>query len=208
MKHASYYRKVRSNELNLIKPKSKDRVLDVGCGEGLAAAYLKAMQKDIYVLGVEPYCDGFTPELDEVYGNTVERFLEEYAGDHFDLILCLDVLEHIWTYSEVLEDLVSNLKSGGTLLISVPNVNNFRVLSEIILRNNFPKHKEGIFDETHCRWFTKRTLKNDLAKFGFQRMSFSYSGIEFGKLLFFVNLVTFGLFRRFLGFQVIAICKK
>lgn len=208
MKHVEYYKNLRSNELDLITLRANDRILDVGCGEGNSATYLKTKQKNISVIGVEPYCKNFVSDLYQVYDMTIESFLDQYTDDHFDVILCLDVLEHIWNYDKVLQKLTTILKPRGTLLISVPNTSNFRVFYELFIKNNFPKHKEGIFDETHCRWFTSRTLAGDLQRHGFTSVNFSFSGMEAGKILYFVDLITLRLFRRFLGFQVIAKCTK
>ena len=57
-------------------------------------------------------------------------------------------------------------------------------------KNNFPKSKEGIFDETHCRWFTTYTLAGDLHKLGLTSIDLSYSGMEAGKRLYYANLIT------------------
>ena len=90
------------------------RVLDAGCGEGVL---------------VDEYADRLAIEgIDPNYGSERVRTgsLTElpFAEGSFDRALCLDVLEHL-TFEEqprALAELFRVLKSGGELLVSVPNL--------------------------------------------------------------------------------------
>ena len=207
MKSIDYYSNLRRNELKLLDLKNVYRVLDVGCGIGSAARYLKK-KKDLYYVGIEPFCNERLIEIDEIHNCFVEKFLKRYDGKKFDVILCLDVLEHIWDYNLVLKELTSFLTDDGVVLISVPNASNFRVFYQLFIKGDFPKHSEGIFDETHCRWFTKLSLSRDLVKYNFKHIKYTYTGMERFKPLYFLNILTLGLFKKFLGFQIVAKCKK
>jgi SAM-dependent methyltransferase len=90
------------------------RVLDAGCGEGVL---------------VDEYASRIAIEgLDENYASQRVRsgsvLALPYPDGSFDRALCLDVLEHL-TFDDqprALAELFRVLKSGGELLVSVPNL--------------------------------------------------------------------------------------
>ena len=208
LKNDSYFLNARKDIIDQVSLTNVNNVLDIGCGSGATLAYIKSKKNHIKTIGVEPFCDDIHSHVDQIYKCNVQSFLAENEGCNFDLILCLDVLEHIWLYEDVLLALTQKISESGKLIISVPNIANFRALIHIFILNNFPKDKEGIFDETHCRWFTCKVLKENLERLGFSNIELRYSGMEKGKLLYYVNKITFGIFQRYLGFQIIAIAKK
>ncbi len=90
------------------------RVLDAGCGEGVL---------------VEEYASRLRIEgLDENYSSSNVRIGSllalPYGNEAFDRAMCLDVLEHL-TFEEqpkAFAELSRVLRSGGELLVSVPNL--------------------------------------------------------------------------------------
>ncbi len=90
------------------------RVLDAGCGEGVL---------------VEEYAGRLAIEgIDPNYGSerikTGSLTALPYEAMQFDRALCLDVLEHL-TFEEqprALAELFRVLRSGGELLVSIPNL--------------------------------------------------------------------------------------
>jgi 2-polyprenyl-3-methyl-5-hydroxy-6-metoxy-1,4-benzoquinol methylase len=208
-KDSDYYRNSRKDLIDKVECRNHTKILDVGCGTGINLGYVKSKAPLSTTVGVELYAVVSSEQLiDRIYQCNIEDFLDNESEKDFDLIMCLDSLEHIWNYKEVLSNLAGLMKDDGVLLISVPNVSNFRTFYNIFLRKDFPKMKDGIFDETHCRWFTKKVLKNDLLEIGFNSIEFSYTGMEKGKILYFVDLITFGMLRDYLGFQIVAVAKR
>lgn len=95
------------------------RVLDVGCGTG---AILASFSKDYECYGTDtsPLAIEFCRKrnLKEVYQCTLENF--PHADLKFDLILMLDVIEHIGDDRGILRQASRLLKPGGHILITVP----------------------------------------------------------------------------------------
>lgn len=87
----------------------KFNVLDVGCGY---KPYKKLFQTDEYV-GV----DFFNNKRAEIKHDLNEKIK---LTKKFDVVLCLDVMEHIKKTENLTETLLCNLKKDGILMISIP----------------------------------------------------------------------------------------
>jgi SAM-dependent methyltransferase len=94
-------------------------VLDAGCGSGRTMAELVHLGE---VRGLELDPEAAEVARDRGLGEVYTGRLEElpWAPDTFDLITCLDVLEHTPDDRATLETLREACKPGGWLLITVP----------------------------------------------------------------------------------------
>ena len=117
-----WFRVRRNIILSLIKnhkvPK-KARIFDFGCGSGYLAGYLQNLGYDVSGsdMSHEAIDFGVSKGIKNLHvvepGKTV-------PGGHFDLILALDVIEHIDDDKGAIRDLKEALKPNGTLIITVP----------------------------------------------------------------------------------------
>jgi SAM-dependent methyltransferase len=109
--------------LKKLEPRQKRNALDIGCGDGFISNEIFKYTEMERLVGVDV---NFTDEelaiAKETYPSAeFHNTLDEVGEEPFDLILMLDVLEHIEDDSEYLDGIVRNrLKSGGHLLITVP----------------------------------------------------------------------------------------
>jgi len=92
--------------------------------------------------------------------------LNALAGDPFDIIVAGDVLEHLPDPGAVLDLLRPLLKPDGRLLVSLPNVANVTVRLSLLF-GRFDYTPRGILDDTHVRFFTRRTGRRLLEEHGF-----------------------------------------
>ncbi len=154
-----YFRDAKPAFLQLIDPRGL-RVLDLGCGGGHNGALLKkAGAREVVGLERDP---GAAREARKRLDRVVECDLGELdpagLGDQpFDAILASDVLEHLADAEEVLARAVTRLRPGGAVVLSLPNVSNVYVFSQLLLKT-WPRRSSGIFDRTHVRWFAKRDM--------------------------------------------------
>ncbi len=93
-------------------------ILDVGCGDAL---FFDELAKFGEVEGVEPCGDIVNPGGPHSKKIHIARFDRDFQpGKQYNLILLLDVLEHLQRPDEALEVCRRLLHTGGTVLITVP----------------------------------------------------------------------------------------
>ena len=100
-------------------------ILDVGCGQGLLLKKLRtraAQGSTFFGVDISPkLCEiarKNNPEATITVGD-VEALT--YADNSFDIITMTEVLEHLLDFNKALSEIHRVLKSGGILIVSVPN---------------------------------------------------------------------------------------
>ena len=148
------------------------RVLDLGCGSGAIGRFLAA--RDGTAAGP---IDGLTISADEaalaaptyrrveVADLDAAHLPQLFAPAGYDAIVCADVLEHIRQSPRVLAECRALLAPGGRLLLSIPNAGYSGLVAEL-MAGEFRYRAEGLLDETHVRFFTRRTLMRFLREHG------------------------------------------
>ncbi len=168
-----YFGRLRADALGLSIGKGDHHILDVGCGEGVNGQYLKAQGFAGRVVGIElaqPAAAVASKRLDTVICadmNTL-NLAERPELESFDYILCLDVLEHLVNPWERLQALSRLLAPGGKLIVSLPNVRNWRVLYDLVVHGRWEYRDAGIMDRTHLRFFTRESSIALLEQAGLQ----------------------------------------
>lgn len=137
------------------------KVLDVGCATGYLGQWLRD-KKQAQVWGIEPSAEAARiaqlQGYEDVFVGGIESILESgvLEGKTFDHILLGDVLEHLVDPVGVLQQLSRHVVSGGTCIISVPNVAHYSVRLKL-LTGRWDMTETGILDRTHLHFYTKKT---------------------------------------------------
>ena len=98
------------------------KVIDIGCGTGHCLKELQTVYPEAQLSGIEMSDEAIKIALTVAKGIPIKKtdILEEMS-EHYDLVLCQQVLEHI-AYAELaLSNLWSLTAAGGFLLITVPD---------------------------------------------------------------------------------------
>ena len=144
-------------------------VLDVGCHTGALGAAYRRLNPNARLLGIEA-----DPEAAAIAATRLDAVQSvDLEGDPlpFDLpegLDCLiygDVLEHLRDPWAVLARQIAALRADGTMLICVPNVEHWSFIARL-LRGDWDYQNTGLFDRTHLRWFTRKTMEAGLARLG------------------------------------------
>jgi 2-polyprenyl-3-methyl-5-hydroxy-6-metoxy-1,4-benzoquinol methylase len=145
-------------------------VLDVGAWTGAHGNWL-AERRDATVDGIElePEAAAEATRYRSMIVGSVEDPVVRgrLAPGSYDVVLFLDVLEHLARPDAVLEAAHTWLRPGGTVLCSIPNVAHWRVRVSL-LRGRFDYENVGLFDRTHLRWYTRSTARDLVTGAGFR----------------------------------------
>ncbi|MDR3439570.1 class I SAM-dependent methyltransferase [Telmatospirillum sp.] len=155
---SDYYDHVRF-EIAPLLPAKIGSVLEIGCGAGGTMAWLRSTKEIGFAAGVE-----FVPAageqaraiFDAVEVGSVDEVPFSFPVSQFDLILALDVLEHLAWPDRTLKNLFERLRPGGMFIASIPNVANYRVSLPLFFRGQWTYTDEGHLDRTHLRFFSRK----------------------------------------------------
>jgi 2-polyprenyl-6-hydroxyphenyl methylase/3-demethylubiquinone-9 3-methyltransferase len=147
-----------------------ERVLDVGCGEGLLAAELAGIGADVVGIDVaeEPLkrARARDPELDLRLVDGEGPW--DLPDASFDVVWAGEVIEHVADTAAWLSEARRVLRSGGTLLLSTPAHGRLALLRMALSRRAFAGHFDPLGD--HLRFYSRETLTGLLEDFGFQEV--------------------------------------
>ena len=162
-----YFRHVR-RDIDRLLPPTAQRILDVGAGAGATSAWLKSRYPGCTTIALE----GNAAIRDELARNVDEAVILDLNGEipdvgAPDLVLCLDVLEHLLRPVDVLKRVTSTMPNNGTVIVSVPNVAHASVSLPLLLKAQFRYQDTGILDRTHVRFFDRESVVALLNEAGF-----------------------------------------
>src|SRR5947207_209454 len=146
-------------------------VLDVGCGGGATGRLLKQKFPGARIVGIEsnPHAaERARAFLDDVIVEPIDTapVAERLQGERIDLVLLLDVLEHLYDPWRSLVRVRSWLAPETRVLASVPNVRNLLTLDDLAA-GRWEYSPNGVLDITHLRFFTKASLRELFEETGY-----------------------------------------
>ena len=164
-------------------------VLEFGPATGYMTRYLKENLKcKVYIVEIDVEAYGCAIQYAEngLCGNAENlEWKTKFSDIRFDYITFADVLEHLIDPWKVLEASTQLLKeSSGEILVSLPNIAHNAVLIDLF-NDKFEYRKTGIMDNTHLRFFTRKSaeemfrkcnlsvIKEDVVKFDLK-----YAGLD------------------------------
>jgi len=162
-----YHQKIISLILGEGKGK-KLKVLDVGCASGYLGAEIKLLGH--YVAGIEiapNAAEQASKVIDRVFTGDAQEIENLGIKDKFDIIICSDILEHLFDPAALLRKLPDYLLDGGKILVVLPNVGWYR-LRLMLLLGKWHYAESGILDFGHIRWFSRSSAIKILNECGFR----------------------------------------
>jgi len=106
----------------LLKDTTGKTILDIGCGEGTLLKMLKT--KGNKVFGLDASKEGLIACQEKgvdskIIDISTEKFM--FEDDKFDIVLCLETLEHLENPYHCILETKRVLKKGGLFIASIPN---------------------------------------------------------------------------------------
>jgi len=115
----------------LCHPKPKDKILEIGCGDGELTKRLAKLSSKIYATDITPALISRAKKEIKGVNFKVENAEKIFSKDNtFDIVCGMSILHHI-NYLKSLEESFRVLKKGGRLFFSEPNYLNPIVFSAL-----------------------------------------------------------------------------
>ena len=108
-----------------LKPR---RVLDIGCGSGTLAKHIRRLLPDVEIHGVDFSANALKrgKHLTQTYCVDLEHDPIPLEEASFDLIVCSEVLEHLFHPMHVMQEIYRLLSREGSGIVTVPNFSFWR----------------------------------------------------------------------------------
>lgn len=161
MSSSRYAREVDLADLNsshsqavLLTP-ANSTVLDIGLADGSVARELVRRGCTVWGVEIDAAAAAAADDVcEQVVVGDVEAldFDVAFPGQQFDVVLLLDVLEHLVDPASVLRRASATVASGGHVVVSLPNVTHAAVRLDL-LQGRFGYTEAGLLDRTHLRFF-------------------------------------------------------
>jgi methionine biosynthesis protein MetW len=139
------------------------RVLDVGCSSGYLGEALKE-RREARVWGIElderDAAMARERGFEEVFTADLDLFdWDDLGAREFDVVVFADVLEHLKRPGDAIRGAARHLAPGGVVIASIPNIAHLSVRVEL-MEGGFAYEKLGLLDDTHLKYFTKKTVED------------------------------------------------
>jgi len=135
------------------------KLLDFGCGRGNLVNFLR--KKGAKAFGIEMDCppirEAMLPDMVKYIKLYDGQMLLPYEKGEFDIVIAIEVLEHIKDFRLVLQE-ISRI-SKQKFIITVPDAS---AIPRCYLHNVVPWH---LLESTHINFFTEKSLRNVLSDF-------------------------------------------
>ena len=130
------------------RPLDGRTALDVGCGAGLLTEPLARLGARVSGIDASPELIAVAREHAAAMGVEIDY----HAGDvqeldgRFDLLTCLEVIEHVADPAAFVQALAARLAPGGLLILSTPNATGWSKLLTITLAEGLGRIPKGTHD--------------------------------------------------------------
>ena len=151
------------------------KVLDVGCGGGILAEALSELGANVTGIDASENTIGVAKSHSRSIGsdviyiqNTIEEFISSHPNEKFDVITCLEMLEHVPSPNEIIKSCSNLLKDDGNIFFSTINRNPrsylFAVIGAEYILNLLPKgthdYEKFIKPSELAKWIREADLNS------------------------------------------------
>ena len=161
--------------LRVASPHARGVVLDFGAGSGTVATLMADVPAVTAVTAADLAPDAgatSSPKVRWVRADLNEPLPLPAHG--FDLIVAVEIIEHLENPRAVAREWLRLLRPGGTLVMSTPNVECIRSLLALVFRGHFLPFTEPWYP-AHITALTAADVQRVLTEAGFQGVQVGYT---------------------------------
>jgi 2-polyprenyl-3-methyl-5-hydroxy-6-metoxy-1,4-benzoquinol methylase len=123
-----FWQRLRKVMDHVQSPSQYQNILDFGCGSGVMLPYLASISTHVTAMDVDllpiQSVQKYIPLPQNVdVKDATKTTISDLPASSFDLIIALDVLEHVHDLPQTLRELLALLKPNGRLIVSGPTEN-------------------------------------------------------------------------------------
>jgi 2-polyprenyl-3-methyl-5-hydroxy-6-metoxy-1,4-benzoquinol methylase len=123
-----FWQRLRKVMEYIQSPTPYENILDFGCGSGVMLPYLSSISTQVTAMDVDllpiQSVEKYIPLQKNVeVKDATKTLVTDLPANSFDLIIALDVLEHVHDLPKTLSELLALLKPNGQLIVSGPTEN-------------------------------------------------------------------------------------
>ncbi len=155
----NYYTNERRDMLAFL-PAKPTRTIEFGCSAGVFSAIVKE-KFHTETWGVDfnrEAAEEAGKRLDKVIVGDAMEVLNDLPEKYFDCLICNDILEHLPYPDLFLKKVRKILAKDAHITCSVPNVRSWGHFIHYFVGKDWKYEDFGILDNTHLRFFTKKSL--------------------------------------------------
>jgi len=126
--------------ITLSKATKNQKIVDIGAGPGSLINLLlkKGIHSDnIYALDFNKNIISLKKKYKKVHFQIADLQKTDYPSSQFDIVFCLDVLEHIKNINPAINEIKRIAKDGAMLIVSIPKENFFYKLGRFLIKGTF-----------------------------------------------------------------------
>jgi 2-polyprenyl-3-methyl-5-hydroxy-6-metoxy-1,4-benzoquinol methylase len=160
---------IRQLRLDPVAGTARPRLLEAGCGNGEIASRLAAL--GFQVSGFDASTQGIALARLAVPDGRFEVLcsgddLGEVLGTGWDLIVSLEVIEHLYAPRRFVSELFDLLRPGGVFIVTTPYHGYLKNLA-LALSGRMERHFTALWDGGHIKFWSYATLTAVLLEAGF-----------------------------------------
>lgn len=155
---------------NWLAHKKGQQLLDLGCGNGVLTSQLEQLGMlctgtDFSESGINIAKNTF-PNV-SFFQSLIENPILDDHKNKYDIVLAVEVIEHLLLPRQLFERAKEALKPNGTLIVTTPYHGYFKNVA-LALANKFDSHWHPLRDYGHVKFFSLSTLSTLFEEQGFK----------------------------------------
>lgn len=167
---------------------SFQEVLDAGCGSGEYTFRLARAYPHLKITGYDIKESASWNNLQKNVRFQCQDLLQLSEKNHYDLCLCIDVLEHIPVNRKVMENIYRALKLGGYFYLHIPRPEEY---DKRMFPKRFYKEFDNWADKGHIgERYTLKEIQNILKSIGFNIINVHCTFNFWGRLAWELDRIT------------------
>ena len=185
----------------------KGKILDLGCGDGDYSIALKEQGFDVMAGDIDKERFRYAGQIPFEYCDITKTL--PFKNSTFDYLLLMEVVEHLRNPYDVLKEINRIIKSGGSLILSTPNILNLKSRFRFLFEGAYEYFREPPLDQDknprevifnlHLFPYRYQELEYLLSACGFKVsdvFTSLYEGFGYGFLIPFMKLQSWSKERR------------